>query len=308
MRPDQGSSCSSALNYICRETPWNIQIFFYFPNEDKGRTDLIHPKRIRPVQHIRAMPRGSSRPQKILFSDGRQYIVKFKNNARQGTRALVNEYVAGQLAQLLSLPVPRFKVVDIPKTFIQSNKILSQYAFTPGHQFASEVIHPCEQLPETRPIPKELNIVNRSQCPGIVVFDQWIHNIDRLKRNVLLQPQPRKGGYKLYIIDHGHSFSFETPSHKRRCSWTPYTLKFLPQKIKPNSLYNWIARHARNSDDFFKFVDHIQRIPDERICQIIASIPHDWNVSRGERTALFTYLQRAKKRLPRLIARYLRKS
>ena len=61
-------------------------------------------------------------------------------------------------------------------------------------------------------------------------------------------------------------------------------------------------------DDFFKFVDNIQRIPDERICQIIASIPYDWNVSRGERNALFAYLQRAKKRLPRLIARYLRKS
>ena len=212
---------------------------------------------IHPIKHIRAMPRGSSRPQQILFSDGRHYIVKFKNNARQGTRALVNEYVAGRLARLLHL------------------------------------------------YPRNLNILNRKQLPGIIVFDQWISNIDRLQRNVLLHSRPRQGGYKVYMIDHGHSFSYESFSHKRHCRWTPYTLKFLPQKIKPNNLYNWFASQARRSDDFFAFVNRIQQLPDEQIYKIIASIPQDWNVSVAEREALFAYLKRTKRLLPTLVTQYL---
>ena len=260
---------------------------------------------IHPIKHIRAMPRGSSRPQQILFSDGRHYIVKFKNNARQGTRALVNEYVAGRLARLLHLPIPRFKIVYISRSFIKTNKILSRLHFAPGHQFASEVIYPCKKNFDIHSHPRNLNILNRKQLPGIIVFDQWISNIDRLQRNVLLHSRPRQGGYKVYMIDHGHSFSYESFSHKRHCRWTPYTLKFLPQKIKPNNLYNWFASQARRSDDFFAFVNRIQQLPDEQIYKIIASIPQDWNVSVAEREALFAYLKRTKRLLPTLVTQYL---
>ena len=100
---------------------------------------------IQPVKRIRGMPRGSSRPQLILFSDGRQYIVKFKNNPVQGTRALVNEYVAGRLAQLLGLPVPPFKIVHIGKPFFKENPVLFRYRFRPRPSVC-QPIH--SQLPQ----------------------------------------------------------------------------------------------------------------------------------------------------------------
>ncbi|MBA4496084.1 HipA family kinase [Paenactinomyces guangxiensis] len=264
----------------------------------------MHNRNIRPVKHIRGMPRGSSRPQQILFSDGRQYIVKFKNNPKQGTRALVNEYIAGQLARLLNLPVPRFKIVNISKKFIRANRILTQHNFAPGHQFASEYIHNCKQN-ITRLLPRKLNIINRKQLTGIIVFDQWVNNIDRLKRNILLQANPREGGYKIYMIDHGHSFSYYNFSRKRDCNWTPYTLSFLPQKLKPTDFYNWCVDQVRSSGDFFWFVNKIKQLPDEQIYKVIASIPKDWNVSQVEKEALFAYLKKAKKMLPKLITQYI---
>lgn len=262
---------------------------------------------IQPVKRIRGMPRGSSRPQLILFSDGRQYIVKFKNNPVQGTRALVNEYVAGRLAQLLGLPVPPFKIVHIGKPFFKENPVLFRYRFRPGHQFASQFIPNCLNKIDKESLPK-LNIVNRKHFAGIIVFDQWVSNIDRRNRNILLRPTSRGHDYQLYMIDQGHSFSyFDYWTHKRECRWTPAALRFLPQKLKLNAFYRWCKRQSRQ-EDFARYLDKIQQLSNKQIRQVIASIPKDWNVSRVEREALYDYLIRAKKMLPDLIRPYLQKN
>lgn len=259
---------------------------------------------IRAVKHIRGMPRGSSRPQLILFSDGRKYIVKFKNNPIQGTRALVNEYVAGRLAQLLGLPVPRFKIVHISRQFFRDNPTLFRHRFRPGHQFASEYIPNCLKKIDKKSL-TQLNIINRNQLAGIVVFDQWVNNIDRRKRNILLRPIAKGRGYKLFMIDQGHSFSYyDYITHKRQCRWTPETLEFLPQKLKVNAFYHWCRRQSRR-EDFASYLKKIQQLSDRQIYQVIVSIPKDWNVTRAEREALYAYLIKARKMLPDLIGHYI---
>ena len=258
---------------------------------------------IQPVKRVKRMPKGSSRPQLILFSDGRQYIVKFKNNPVQGTRALINEYVAGRLAQLLGLPVPPFKIVYIGKRFFRENPGLLRYGFRPGHQFASEYIPDCLKKIDRESLPN-LNIVNRKHLAGIIVFDQWVNNVDRRRSNILLRPTPEHG-YQLYMIDQGHSFSYyDYWTHRRGCRWTPAMLRHLPQKLKFNAFYRWCRRLSRK-EDFVHYLDKIQQLPDDQIRRVIASIPKDWNVSRVERKALYDYLIRAKKMLPDLIDRHL---
>jgi hypothetical protein len=267
---------------------------------------MIRNMTIRAVKHIRGMPRGSSRPQLILFSDGRKYIVKFKNNPIQGTRALVNEYVAGRLAQLLGLPVPRFKIVHISRQFFRDNPTLFRYRFQPGHQFASEYIPNCLKKIDKKSL-TQLNIINRKHLAGIIVFDQWVNNIDRRNRNILLRPISRDRGYKLFMIDQGHSFSyFDYLSHKRECRWTPETLEFLPQKLKPNAFYRWCKRRSRR-EAFAWYLKKIQQLSEKQIHQVIASIPKDWHLSRTEREALYDYLIKARKMLPNLIEDYLKK-
>ncbi|MBO2531658.1 MAG: hypothetical protein CW342_01965 [Thermoactinomycetaceae bacterium] len=259
------------------------------------------------MRHIRGMPRGSSRPQLILFSDGRQYIVKFKNNPVQGTRALVNEYVASSLARLLDLPVPPFKIVHIDKHFFKKNPVLLRHRFRPGHQFASEYIPDCLKKIDKESLPK-INIVNRRHLAGIIVFDQWVNNIDRRRSNILLRPVSGDRGFWLYMIDQGHCFShFDYLTHRRDCRWTPAGLRILPQKLRFNAFYRWCRRQSRE-EDLIHYLDKIRRLSEDKIREVIASIPKDWNVSRMEREALYNYLIRAKKMLPDLIKPHLRKA
>ena len=53
-------------------------------------------------------------------------------------------------------------------------------------------------------LPK-INIVNRRHLAGIIVFDQWVNNIDRRRSNILLRPAP---DWRLYMIDQGTVFPF----------------------------------------------------------------------------------------------------
>ena len=55
------------------------------------------------VQHVRRM-RGGAQAQLMRCSDGRLYVVKFRNNP-QSVRVLANEYLVTHLAQRIGLPV-----------------------------------------------------------------------------------------------------------------------------------------------------------------------------------------------------------
>jgi len=260
---------------------------------------------IRPIKLIRPMSRGSSRPQLIRFSNRRRYVVKFKNNGVQGTRALVNEYVAGKLARTLHLPVPRFRVVYIPKKFIKKKRKLRRHRFKPGRQFASRFIP--GGISHVRKLPPRSKIVNRQQLAGILVFDQWVNNVDRLKRNILVKKTSRRKRYKIYMIDHGHSFSQHRPPNRPNCRWTPRTLKRLPRTLQPNPFYRWCWSQVKSPDEILQFVTRIEKIPNRRIRRIIRSIPKDWNVSRKEKKSLYLYLIRTKKKIRRLMTKQIKK-
>ncbi|MFC4075965.1 HipA family kinase [Salinithrix halophila] len=257
---------------------------------------------IRPVRYIQRMLRGSSRPQLILMSDGFKYAVKFKNNSIQGTRSLVNEYVAGRLARMLHLPVPQFQIVYIPQTFIRAN--LSPYKFAPGHQFASRFIDNCVREHAKRCLPNRRCIINGRQLAGIIVFDQWVSNIDRKVRNILLKKTSRQGRYQIYMIDHGHSFSRNDV--RPNCKWTPHTLSCLPQKLKWNDFYQWCMNELHSPNELLRFVKMIEQLPDQKIYKVILSIPKDWHVSQAEKESLYAYLKRAKRQLRNLIIQYIK--
>lgn len=258
---------------------------------------------IRPIKFIRPMSRGSSRPQLILFSDGRHYVVKFKNNAIQGTRALVNEYVAGKLAQLLHLPVPYFQVVYISRSFIMANPNLHRHRFEPGQQFASCLISGAKS--HLNKLPPRSKILNAQQLAGILVFDQWVSNVDRLHRNILVKKVPHRDRYKIYMIDHGHSFSQHHPPQRPNCRWTTNTLKKLPQILQPNPFCLWCWRQINSPNEVLRFVSKVEKIPNRQIHHVIASIPKEWNVSRIEKESLYHYLTRMKRKIRALMVKHI---
>ena len=60
----------------------------------------------------RKIPLGITNPYIVKCSDGKKYVAKFPGNP-EGTRVLINEYVCAELAKLLELPIPNFKLINI---------------------------------------------------------------------------------------------------------------------------------------------------------------------------------------------------
>jgi hypothetical protein len=242
---------------------------------------------IHPVRLVESIPKGYSKPQRILFSDGRTYAVKFKNNP-SGTRILVNEYISGKLAQLLSLPVVPFEVVKISDDFIKANPIFLKHKFQAGNQFASLYIDNCIHL--SKDSPNQVKIKNRDHLAGILVFDLWIGNTDRKEGNVLLQPL-ENGEYYLHMIDHGRIFA--------DAKWTIKTLKKKPKMAVDHRVHKWFVSQSQK-EEIHKAIETILALPDEKISEVINSIPDDWDVSKDEREALVERLVNSKPLLPKI--------
>jgi hypothetical protein len=251
---------------------------------------------LKPVQFLQSLD-GKSKPQLLLFNDQHKYVVKFKNN-RQGTRVLVNEYVVGHLAQLLSLPTAPFKVVSISKKFIKTSSEKTTKKFKEGNQFASVFIPNCIGLTRVSPRPVRSEIENIENLAGMIVFDQWVNNTDRGSNNILLESLTN-GKYYLHLIDHANCFPNEF-------KWTEETVKENPNQVVHRTAHKWAASLLKKHE-LDPHVEKIMHLSNQSINKVVQSIPDDWEVSSSEREALITFLMDAKKILPDLIERFSRK-
>lgn len=251
---------------------------------------------IYPIRIVKPMA-GKSEPHLVEFSDNLQYVVKFKNS-RHGTRALVNEYVVGELAKILTLPVAPFRIAHFSNVFMNQQPTLTQYGFEAGNQFASLYIKNCRGLPreEGHVFPTAEEIENATDAAGIIVLDLWVSNVDRGSQNFLLEFLPDER-YHIYMIDHGNCFP-------RGFYWTINTLKETPKKVYKTTSNLWCASLLKNREEFTPFLKAIQSIPDQKIKEIMQTIPEDWQITGQEREALAVHLINGKKVLPSLIQKF----
>ncbi len=70
------------------------------------------PRRVVATRYVTPLREGGSLPGLVEGDDDGLYVVKFRG-AGQGPRALVAEWLAGELARAVGLPVPELVVVDI---------------------------------------------------------------------------------------------------------------------------------------------------------------------------------------------------
>src|SRR5687767_13336863 len=73
---------------------------------------VIAPRRVIATRYVTPLREGGSLPGLVEGDDDGLYVVKFRG-AGQGPRALVAEWLAGELARAVGLPVPELVVVDV---------------------------------------------------------------------------------------------------------------------------------------------------------------------------------------------------
>lgn len=257
---------------------------------EKGRGFPEHP--ISPVQYVQALSGGSAHV--ILCSDGNQYVVK-RNTGSRRPKEMVNEYVVGKLAKLLSLPVIPFELIYLNEEFIKKTPELhsNHYDCDPGFRFGSiEIENSVVFANKAEAPPSKGEVINRNMLAGMIVFDQWVYNSNR---DVLLQPLD-KGGYFVHMIHHDRCF----PGGYKWNAKTVGSQK--PEYRVLNQVYRWCFSLLDDEELLITFAERIKALPDEQINNVIKSIPDDWKVSSEDCKALYDFLVKEKTRMPKVAA------
>lgn len=247
---------------------------------------------IEPVAYCKQLE-GKSSSHLITFNDGNDYVVKFFQPGFEKT--LPNEWVSYCLARYLGLPVPYGQIVQIPQEFSSQIPELSQISNTP-YQFASLYVANCINAHEIQNIS---HIINHHTLASVIVFDYWLYNGDRTRKNVLLQ-EKSNALYHLWAIDHAEVFG--------TYNWQQTDLEQLPVHIIKSATHQFMAGFIEEEQSFQEQVEVIQTMPILLMEEIVSLIPEEWSVSKEEKKAIVsTLVIRRKKLLPKMINNFINK-
>lgn len=155
---------------------------------------------VRIVEIIDRSSQGVTQPFFCRGDDGLLYYVKGKH---AGHSSLICEWLAGQLARRLGLPIPDFKQATIPNALITLSARDDIAELGTGIAFASHKVENADEL-------KYLFIeqIDAAVRAKILLFDWWTANGDRIltehggNPNILWVHHEAKP----YIIDHNAAF------------------------------------------------------------------------------------------------------
>ena len=142
---------------------------------------------------------GVTRPFICRCSDGFNYFVKGRD---AGIEAMCNELIAGQIARDLDLPIPEFRIVEIPEELIAGS--LRDDIRDLGHSSAWGL----REVLQTE-VFSDLHLPDADEetCIKVLLFDWFVENSDRgtSRSNLLWSALSRS----LYVIDHNLAFDDE---------------------------------------------------------------------------------------------------
>jgi hypothetical protein len=247
---------------------------------------------IEPIAYRKSLE-GKSNPHLITFNDGKDYMVKYFQPGFEKT--LPNEWISYCLGRYLGLPIPYAQLVEIPQEFSSKVPELAQMGYSKS-QFASLYIPGCLDGHQVNTLP---HIINHHSLAGVILFDYWLSNKDRTRKNILLREES-PNSYLLWVIDHAEVFG--------SYNWLQPDLETLSADIMKSATHQLMALFIKNEKNFTDQLELIQTIPILLIEEIVALIPDDWLVTKEEKKAIVsTLLTRRKKILPELMWKFIKK-
>ncbi|WHZ59137.1 HipA family kinase [Metabacillus hrfriensis] len=227
----------------------------------------------------------------ITFEDKRDYVVKFYKPSEN--KALINEWFGYCIARFMGLPVPYSAITDLSESFFETIPQNEDLQYT-SKQFASVYIPDSVNGHQA----EVKSIVNTSDLAKIIVFDYWLCNTDRTKKNIILQ-EKSPGNYILNVIDHAEIFG--------SYSWTAEDLQQLPHTLLKSATHQMMASFIKEEEVFWKEIERVQTIPTQLLEEIFAFIPPDWNLSSDDQLEIINVLNtRRHKILPEVIRKFIK--
>lgn len=217
----------------------------------------LNLRTVNVTRYITPLREGGSLPALAEADDDFKYVLKFRG-AGHGVKALIAEFLGGQIAKILGLPVPELVFAQLDEAFGRTEadeEIQDLLKFSQGlnlglHYLSGAITYDaaandCEALLASK----------------IVWLDAFITNVDRTFKNTNLLIWKKE----LWLIDHGASFYF----HHSWINWektavTPFTL------IKDHVLLPKASKLEEAHQQC------ISALNDSTLNEIVNQIPEDW--------------------------------
>ncbi|GEC72555.1 hypothetical protein SAMN05443543_101439 [Flavobacterium flevense] len=217
----------------------------------------LNLRTVNVTRYITPLREGGSLPALAEADDDFKYVLKFRG-AGHGVKALIAEFLGGQIAKILGLPVPELVFAQLDEAFGRTEadeEIQDLLKFSQGlnlglHYLSGAITYDaaandCEALLASK----------------IVWLDAFITNVDRTFKNTNLLIWKKE----LWLIDHGASFYF----HHSWINWektavTPFAL------IKDHVLLPKASKLEEAHQQC------ISALNDSILSEIVNQIPEDW--------------------------------
>ncbi|PQJ72941.1 HipA family kinase [Polaribacter butkevichii] len=223
----------------------------------------IDIRTVNVVQYLQPLREGGSLPAIVKADDGFLYVLKFRG-AGQGKKALISEFIGGELARAMGLHVPELVFMNLDDSFSKTEpdeEIQDLLKFSVGLNLG---LHFLSSAITYDPLVSKVDSLTASK---VVILDSLISNIDRTAKNTNLL----NWNNELWIIDNGASFYF----HHNWATWENHLTRTFPL-IKDHVLLPK-ATHLQEASSAIKKVINATVID-----EIIANIPEDWLLNEGE--------------------------
>lgn len=238
----------------------------------------IEIRTVNVTQYLQPLREGGSLPAIVKADDGFLYVLKFRG-AGQGKKALISEFIGGELARAMGLKVPELVFMNLDDSFSKTEpdeEIQDLLKFSVGLNLG---LHYLSSAITYDPLVSKVDAFTASK---VVILDSLISNIDRTAKNTNLL----NWNDELWVIDNGASLYF----HHNWQTWENHLTRTFPL-IKDHVL---LAKATVLEEASSAIKESITK---DVIAEIVAKIPEDFLISDGDflnptemRTAYNTFL------------------
>jgi len=209
------------------------------------------------TRYISPLREGGSLPALAEADDDFKYVLKFRG-AGHGVKALIAEFIGGEIARVLGLKMPELVFANLDEAFGRTEGDEEIQDLLQGSQGLNLALHFLSGAITFDPVVTKLSPELASQ---IVWLDAFITNVDRTFRNTNMLIWHKE----LWLIDHGASLYFHH-------SWTTWeTHAKSPFALIKDHVLLPQASLLKETDIAFR-----KLLTEDILKEIVNYIPEDW--------------------------------
>lgn len=209
------------------------------------------------VQYRQPLREGGSLPAIVQGDDDLLYVLKFRG-AGQGKKALIAEFIGGELARAIGLKIPELVFMNLDDSFSKTEpdeEIQDLLKFSVGLNLGMSFLSGAITYDPL------VSVADAKTSSKVVLLDSLITNIDRTAKNTNLLNWNKE----LWLIDHGASLYF----HHNWPNWRAALPRTFPM-IKNHVL-------LERADHLIETAAEIKTLLNKEVIkEIIDALPDDW--------------------------------